>query len=205
MARITEYPEASAPDDNEVVLLDGAEGSKKITIENLFKPLKTAFQAGVDLIYDAIVAKGVTPADSTPAACAEAIGDIETNPTWTEYEEIKINSATNPTSMGTLSITNKIYMANAVSCSVAYISLNNGYTTIRAEFGEDQVPPYRTTDYDVDLTSQFQEITLPPEIPNMQDCMRIIMNVNAKPNAPTGSAIGGTVRLAITRQAETLR
>ena len=38
--------------------------------------MKVNFQDGVDTIYDAIVAQGVTPSASTPSALAEGIGDV---------------------------------------------------------------------------------------------------------------------------------
>lgn len=44
--------------------------------------LVTSFQDGVDTIYDAIVAEGVTPASSTPSACAAGIHSLA-NQTWT--------------------------------------------------------------------------------------------------------------------------
>lgn len=47
--------------------------------------LEMAFQAGVDTIYNAIVAEGVTPSSSTPEACATGIGTIATNNYDTGY------------------------------------------------------------------------------------------------------------------------
>lgn len=47
--------------------------------ENDYTTLQRNFQAGVDTIYNAIVAQGVTPSSSTPSACATGIGTVATN------------------------------------------------------------------------------------------------------------------------------
>lgn len=41
--------------------------------------MKINFQDGVDTIYNAIVAQGVTPSASTPSACADGISTVATN------------------------------------------------------------------------------------------------------------------------------
>jgi hypothetical protein len=40
--------------------------------------MKSNFQAGVNTVYNAVVAKGVTPASKTPSAIATAIGNLPT-------------------------------------------------------------------------------------------------------------------------------
>jgi hypothetical protein len=41
--------------------------------------MKSNFQAGVNTVYNAVVAKGVTPASKTPSAIATAIGNISSS------------------------------------------------------------------------------------------------------------------------------
>ena len=41
--------------------------------------MKINFQDGVDTIYNAIVAQGITPTASTPSACAAGISDVATS------------------------------------------------------------------------------------------------------------------------------
>ena len=48
------------------------------TIAEVFAEMRQTFQDGVDTIYNAIVAKGVTPSDSTPSGCATGINTILT-------------------------------------------------------------------------------------------------------------------------------
>lgn len=64
--------------DSNALITSGAVKSK-------FTAIETSFQAGVDAVYDAVVAEGVTPSASTPTAIAEAIAQIRTpnRGTWT--------------------------------------------------------------------------------------------------------------------------
>jgi hypothetical protein len=57
------------------------------TLETTVSNMQTTFQDGVDTIYNAIVAEGVTPSSSTPEACATGITDIYNaaqSVTWSE-------------------------------------------------------------------------------------------------------------------------
>ena len=45
-------------------------------IDNVKRELQESFQAGVDTIYNAVVLRGVTPADKSPTAIAAAIAEI---------------------------------------------------------------------------------------------------------------------------------
>lgn len=51
-----------------------------INIQATLKEMKETFQAGVNTIYDAIVARDVTPASKSPADMAAAIAEISGSP-----------------------------------------------------------------------------------------------------------------------------
>ena len=46
------------------------------TARDNISEMKVTFQDGVDTIYNAIVAQGVTPTESTPSAIANSVGDV---------------------------------------------------------------------------------------------------------------------------------
>ena len=69
----------------------GTSGSNALITSGAVKAkiteMQTTFQDGVDTIYNAIVAEGVTPSSSTPEACATGIADIYNaaqSVTWSE-------------------------------------------------------------------------------------------------------------------------
>lgn len=43
MPRIIDYPESTKPDENEVILIDGSQGNKKLSIKNLLKSIWDKF------------------------------------------------------------------------------------------------------------------------------------------------------------------
>lgn len=73
--------------------------------------LQTSFQNGVDTIYNAITAQGVTPSASTPSACATGISTVATN----KYNAGKAEGKTE---------------AEAVTWETAEMALFNGYVSL---------------------------------------------------------------------------
>ena len=65
------------------------------------------FQAGVDAIYDAVVAEGVTPSASTPTAIATAIATIRNGGTATAAQILSGNTAYASKSLLTGTMTNR--------------------------------------------------------------------------------------------------
>lgn len=67
----------------------GVNGSRAVTtagaLYNTKVALQTAFQAGVDAIYNAVRNAGVTPSASTPSAIATAIGNLRKTPYTATY------------------------------------------------------------------------------------------------------------------------
>lgn len=49
---------------------------EQVDVEQQVTEMKQSFQNGVDTIYDAVVAEGVTPSASTPSAIASAVGSV---------------------------------------------------------------------------------------------------------------------------------
>lgn len=49
---------------------------EETSFQELLSEMQTSFQDGVDTVYNAVVAKGVTPSSSTPSAIATAIGRL---------------------------------------------------------------------------------------------------------------------------------
>ena len=78
------------------------------------------FQDGVDTIYNAIVAEGVTPSSSTPEACATGISTVATNKYNTGY-----NTAQSVTWSQTLSMALYGYTSGFITNSGAGYSLKN--------------------------------------------------------------------------------
>lgn len=89
MSRIKDYPEATSMADDDILVIDGDAGTRKVKkskfveiisehVDGEIEEMRQDFQDGVDTIYNAIVAEGVTPASSTPSACAVGIHDVYT-------------------------------------------------------------------------------------------------------------------------------
>jgi hypothetical protein len=76
----------------------GTNGSSDLTTAGALyatkAALQTTFQAGVDTVYNAVVAKGVMPSSSTPSAIATAIRNIPTSTTHTQRKTITSNGTT---------------------------------------------------------------------------------------------------------------
>ena len=68
----------------------GVNGSRAVTtagaLYNTKVALQTAFQAGVDAIFNAVKNAGVTPSSSTPSAIATAIGNLRKTPYTATYK-----------------------------------------------------------------------------------------------------------------------
>lgn len=64
---------------------------------NEIAQMKINFQNGVDTIYNAIVAQGVTPSASTPSACANGISQVATNK-YNSGKHDAYNTVSNPVS-----------------------------------------------------------------------------------------------------------
>jgi len=111
---------------NEKFNLEGA-----INKSQAINTLKTNFQAGVDAIYNAIVANGVTPSASTPTACADGINQVATS----KRNEGRADKQTNTYSL-------KAYCTHCESAFDGYMvkylyRLYNGATLVAATTVED--------------------------------------------------------------------
>jgi hypothetical protein len=90
------------------------------TLETTVSNMQTTFQDGVDTIYNAIVAEGVTPSSSTPEDCATGISTVATNKYNTGY-----NTAQSITWSQTLSMALYGYTSDFITNSGAGYSLKN--------------------------------------------------------------------------------
>ena len=101
------------------------------TLETTVSNMQTTFQDGVDTIYNAIVAEGVTPSSSTPEDCATGISTVATNKYNTGY-----NTAQSVTWSQTLNANLYGYSGSFASSSSATYSLKNVTSfTVTPAFG----------------------------------------------------------------------
>ena len=111
--------------DSNALITSGAVNSK-------ITEMQSTFQDGVDTIYDAVVAEGVTPSASTPSAIASAVHGL-TEITWTEN----------------FTIAATWYIGNTVqSQSVVNISADN-IISIKATYLSDDVSAANITTYKI--------------------------------------------------------
>ena len=84
---------------------------EQIDVEQQVSEMKQSFQDGVDTIYGAITAQGVTPSSSTPSDCATAIGTVATN---------KYNAGKNDAEGVTWDVENMASWSDAQACHSVY-------------------------------------------------------------------------------------
>lgn len=103
----------------------------KVDIDAILDELETNYQGNIDTLYNAIVAKGVTPASKSPANIAAAIADVY---------DTGYNAAQSITWSQTLSANLYGYSGSFISSGSAVYSLKNVTSfTITASFGNANV------------------------------------------------------------------
>ena len=85
----------------------GALYSTKTALQNTITNMQQTFQAGVDAVYNACVAEGVTPSASTPTAIAQAIATIRSGGDATAAQILATKTAYSGKSLLTGSMTNR--------------------------------------------------------------------------------------------------
>lgn len=125
-----------------------AKTNKRLTDDLI--AMQSTFQAGVDAIYNAIVANGVTPSSSTPTACVAGINNIRSGGDATAAQILKtkkayVNKSLVTGTMENYSGNNRRTVTPAGGTGDQQISLSPGY--------HDSVIVNRTNPYNAGVTA----------------------------------------------------
>lgn len=161
------------------------------TNTNEIAQMKVTFQDGVDTIYDAVVAEGVTPLASTPSAIASAVHEL-TEITWTESLSI-MGSVAVSGATGYIDSNPKINIdiRNAVSINCASITTGNGtYSYVFRDSGGSNIGSGTAGTGALSIPSRAQ---------------RLYIELDRGVSNPGSTGFSATANFTIVRQAKVLR